>query len=159
MEAHEIARFPPILQLVALALLGGYVAVSVAGRVSRRLQWFWDDADEAKTVVHFVEYTLVPALMLAAAGTAVVLNWNARAPLDGGWTIGELSVGPLSLLLGAALMLLAKSAGRRIDTSDAASARAWIPLLLLLTGVGVLAFGAVALGRTVKSHRARGGRQ
>ena len=147
-------RFPPILQLVALGLLGIYVVTSVAARVVPSLDWLWDDARRARGGRHFVEYTLVPALVLAAAGTAVALNWNAAASLDGGWTLLELTLAPASLLLGGAMILLAKEAGARIDTSDALSSRAYVPLLLMLAGIGLIAFGAITLGRTVKRHRA-----
>ncbi len=153
MKTGEIAAFPPILQLVALGLLGIYVALSVAARLVPSLDWLWDNARRAKGGWHFTQYTLVPALVLAAAGTAVLLNWNAAAPLDGGWTTLELTLAPASLLLGGAVIFLAKEAGARIDTSDATSGRAFIPLLLMLAGIGLIAFGAITLGRTVKRHR------
>ena len=54
--------------------------------------------------------------------------------------------------MGAALIAFAQVVGRRIDTYDASSARSWVPLVLLLAGIGVLAFGAITLGRTVKRH-------
>jgi hypothetical protein len=150
MEAQELSRFPPILQLVGLGLLASYVALSVAGRLSRRLQWLWDDPDEAATLDHFVKYTLIPALLLVAVAAAIFVSWDPGAPLGGGWTLREFAVGPGSLALGAALIALAQGAGRRIDTYDASSARSWIPLVLMLAGIGSLAFGAVTLGRTVK---------
>jgi hypothetical protein len=146
--------FPPILQLVLLGLLALYVAVSVAARFAPGLRGLWDDPRKATGAGHVVQYTLLPALVLAVAAVTVYARWDSRAPLGGGWTLRELTLAPVALVLGLGLILLAKEAGERIDTSDASSGRAFIPLLLMLAGIGLLAFGAISLGRTVKRHRA-----
>ena len=153
MRPDEITAFPPVLQLALLGLLALYVAVSVLARVVPGLRPLWDSPRKAKGVLHVMKYTLLPALVLAVAAAAVYQRWDPSAPLDGGWTTRELTLGPAGVVLGFALILLAREAGDRIDTSDASSGRAFVPLLLMLTGIGFLAFGAITLGRTVKEHR------
>lgn len=78
---HELTRFPPILQLLGLALLGTYVLLSIVGRL-------WDR----------------PALILCVATAAV---GDPEAPLRGGWTARQLVLGPLAALAG--LLLVAES--------------------------------------------------
>jgi hypothetical protein len=150
----EITAFPPVLQLVLLGLLALFVAVSVAARFVPGLRQLWDNPRKAKGPAHVAEYTLLPALVLAVAAVAIYQRWDPHAPLDGGWTLRELTLGPAGVALGFALILLAREAGERIDTSDASSDRAFVPLLLMLAGIGLLAFGAITLGRTVKQQRA-----
>lgn len=152
MPSAEITRFPPILQLVALALLGGFVAVSVLGRLSARFRWLWRDVDEVHTREHLIEYTLVPALLFAGAVAAVVLEWDPGVPLGGGWSLRELTVGPTAAALGMIVLVLATAAGRHVDTSDASRARAWVPLALFVVGIALLAVGVLTLGRTVKRY-------
>jgi hypothetical protein len=143
--------FPPILQLVLLALLGTYVLVSVAARLSPALRGLWRDAEDVDGFEHVVGYTVVPALMLVAGVVTVVLGWDRNAPLDGGWTLAELTVGPISALLGVTLVVLAQLRGQR-ESSGTTGARAFLPLLLVLGGIGLIAFGAWTLGQTGKRH-------
>jgi hypothetical protein len=153
-KPDEITAFPPVLQLVLLGLLALFVVVSVAARLVPGLRHLWDSPRKAKGAAHVAKYTLLPALVLAVAAAAVYQRWDPHAPLDGGWTPRELTLGPAGVLLGFGLILLAREAGERIDTSDASSGRAFVPLLLMLAGIGFLAFGAITLGRTVKRHQA-----
>jgi hypothetical protein len=153
-RADEITAFPPVLQLVLLGLLALFVAVSVAARFVPGLRHLWNNPRKAKGSAHVAKYTLLPALVLAVAAVVVYQRWDPHAPLDGGWTLGELMLGPGGVLLGFAFILLARAAGDRIDTSDASSGRAFVPLLLMLAGIAFLAFGAITLGRTVKQHKA-----
>jgi hypothetical protein len=147
---HELARFPPVLQLAAVALLAGYVALSLLARLSPRFRWLWRDRAESRTTEHLFEYTIVPALVFAAAAAAVVLNWDATAPLDGGWSLRELTLGPAAALLGLAFVVGGQLAGRRAATADASRPGAWVPLVAILAGIALLAWGVTTLGRTVK---------
>jgi H+/Cl- antiporter ClcA len=100
--------------------------------------------------LHLLTYTIVPALMLMVAATAVYRSWDPGAPLDGGWSARQLTVGPGMALLGIIVILAGQVAGRANDLDDAARPRAWIPLVTILVGIALLAVGVTALGRTVK---------
>jgi hypothetical protein len=151
MAEHELTRFPPVLQIVALALLAGYVFLSVLGRWSRRFRrMLWADPAESRTPAHLFVYTLVPGLILAVAVAAVALNWDASAPLDGGWSVRQLTLGPVTAALGMIVIVVGKVAGQRIDTSDASAPGAWIPVASILLGIVLLAVGVTTFGRTVK---------
>jgi hypothetical protein len=147
---HELARFPPVLQLLALALLGGYVALSTFARVSPRHRWLFRDRADARSFEHLAEYTIVPTLVFVVAAAAVVLNWDPSAPLDGGWSLRELVLGPGAALLGGIVILAGQIAGRGAGTADASRPGAWIPLFAILAGIALLAYGVTTLGRTVK---------
>lgn len=149
MADHDIARFPPILQLVLLGLLAGYVLLSLLAR-TRRFRWLWHDRAESRTFEHLLEYTLVPALVLAVAVAGVALNWEQGAPLDGGWSLRELTVGPVTAGLGVIFIGAASVLRRRIDISDASTPGSWIPLVAILLGIALMAVGVTSLGRTVK---------
>jgi hypothetical protein len=145
---HDIARFPPILQLVLLGLLAGYVILSLLAR-TRRFRWLWDDPGESRSIDHFIEYTALPVLVLAVAAAAVAHNWEQGAPLDGGWSLRELTFGPVTAGLGFMFIGAASVLRRRLDTSDASTPGSWIPLVAILLGIALLAVGATSLGRTV----------
>ena len=147
---HEILRFPPVLQLALLALLAAYVALSLLSRAAPGFRWLWRDRADAGTGSHVFVYTVVPALMLAVAAAAVVLNWDPSAPLDGGWTLRELTLGPGAALLGLVVVIGGQLMGRRADLDDASRPGAWIPLVAILVGIALLAVGVTAIGRTVK---------
>jgi hypothetical protein len=147
---QEITRFPPVLQLVLLGLLAAYVALSVLARVVPGLGWLWRDRGEVRAATHVIEYTLVPALMLAAAAAAVFLNWDSAAPLDGGWTLGELTMGPGAALLGLVVIVAGQVMGRSANLEDASRPGAWIPLVATLVGIALLAVGVMTVGGTVK---------
>jgi hypothetical protein len=153
MGGDEIVRFPPILQLAGVGLLALYVALSLLGRVSPSFRWLFADADEAATRAHWMEYTIVPALLLAGAVGAVVVNWNPAAPLTGGWTVRELALGPGLALLGV-LFVAAASVAQRERESAVKPAPAWIPPLMMLIGLAALIVGVLILGRTVKRQEA-----
>lgn len=156
MTDHELTRFPPVLQLVALALLAAYVFLSILGRWSRRFRrMLWADPAESRTLAHLFVYTLVPGLILAVAVAAVALNWDASAPLDGGWSVRQLTLGPVTAALGMVVIVIGTLAGRRIDTSDASAPGAWIPLVSILLGIALLAVGVTTFGRTVKRMSSR----
>ena len=149
---HEISRFPPLLQVALLALLAGYVLLSVLARVSPRFSGLFDDPAEAHTAWHVVEYTLVPALVLAVAATAVVLRWDPGAPLGGGWSLRRWALGPVAALAGLLLVALASTVGRRggwLATPEG-QRWAWLPLVAMLAGMGLMAVGVVTLGRAVR---------
>ena len=147
---HELLRFPPVLQLAAVGLLAVYVAVSIAARVVPGLRWLWRDRADAKSGMHLFQYTLLPALVLAVAAAAVFVNWDPEAPLRGGWSTGELVIGPGAALLGLAIVVFGQIIGRDTDLQDASRPGAWIPLVSILVGIGLMAAGVMSLGRTVK---------
>ena len=147
---NEILRFPPVLQLALLALLAAYVLLSLLARASPRFRWLWRDRAESGGGAHVFVYTVVPALMLLVAGAAVYLNWNASAPLSGGWTARELALGPGAALLGLVVVIAGQLLGRGADLDDASRPAAWIPLVTILVGVALLAVGVTTMGRTVK---------
>jgi hypothetical protein len=149
MGGGEIARFPPILQLAGVGLLAFYVLLSLLGRVSPRFRWLWADADEARTTTHWMEYTIVPALLLAGAVWAVIKNWDPAAPLTGGWTVRQLALGPGLAVLGV-LLVAAASVAQRARESAVKPAPAWIPPVMMLIGLAALIVGVLTLGRTVK---------
>jgi hypothetical protein len=149
MGGDEIARFPPILQLAGVGLLAFYVVLSLLGRVSRRFDWLWADADEARTTTHWIEYTVVPALLLVGAAWAVIAKWNPAAPLTGGWTVRQLALGPGLAVLGIVLVAAA-SLAQRARESAVKPAPAWIPPVMMLIGLAALIVGVLTLGRTVK---------
>lgn len=152
----EIARFPPILQLVGVGLLGLYVLLSLLGRVSPRFRWLWADPDAARSMGHWLEYTVVPALLLVGAIAVVVVNWNPAAPLNGGWSAGQLALGPGLAILGF-ILVGAASLAQRARESALRPAPAWIPALMMLVGVAALAIGVLTLGRTVKATKSTQG--
>ena len=147
---HEILRFPPVLQLVLLGLLAAYVVISILARVAPGFGWLWRDRAGARDAAHLFTYTLVPALMLAVGTAAVVSRWDPAAPLDGGWTLRELTLGPGVALLGIVVILAGQVMGRGADLDDASRPGAWIPLVAILVGIALLAVGVTTLGRTVK---------
>jgi len=147
---HEILRFPPVLQLVLLGLLAAYVLVSLLARVAPGFGWLWRDRDEARGGAHLFVYTIVPALVLVVAAAAVYLNWEAAAPLSGGWTTRELTLGPGAALLGLVVIVAGQVLGRGAEHDDAERPAAWIPLVTILVGIALLAVGVTTLGRTVK---------
>ena len=149
MGGDEITRFPPILQLAGVGLLALYVVLSLLGRMSRRFDWLWADAEEARTTIHWMEYTVFPALLLVGAAWAVIAKWNPAAPLTGGWTVRQLALGPGLAVLGIVLVAAASLALRARETA-VNPAPAWIPPLMMLVGVAALVVGMLALGRTVK---------
>ena len=146
---HEVTRFPPVLQLVLLGLLAAYVLLSVLARAtgSRRL---WRDRGESRGFGHLLGYTIVPALMLVVAAEAVWRSWDPAAPLDGGWSVRQLLLGPGMALLGLLVIVAGQVAGRGTDLDDAARPGAWVPLVTILVGIALLAVGVTTLGRTVK---------
>jgi hypothetical protein len=152
---HELVRFPPVLQLLALGLLAAYVALSIAARAVPGLRWLWRDRADVKTGMHLFEYTLLPALILAVAAAAVVVNWDPDAPLDGGWRLEELVIGPGAALLGLVLVLAGQSMGKGAAGMDPSRPLAWMPLVVILAGIGVMAVGVTTLGKTVKRAEPR----
>jgi hypothetical protein len=152
---HELTRFPPVLQLVALGLLAFYVLLSILGRLSDRFEWMWDRPDEVRSLGHVLSYTVTPALMLFAAGAWVVLGWKPEAPLTGGWTVRQLTLGPLAALAGLVLVALATTVQRRGGFVAADPGRAWFPLVALLVGMALMAVGIMTFGRTVKQAKQR----
>lgn len=138
-----------MLQLVLLGLLAAYVLLSVLARVtgSRRL---WRDRGESGGFWHLLGYTIVPALMLAVAAEAVYRSWDPAAPLDGGWSLRQLLLGPGMALLGLLVIVAGQVAGRATDLDDATRPGAWVPLVTILVGIALLAVGVTTLGRTVK---------
>jgi hypothetical protein len=131
------------------------VLISLLGRVSPRFHWLWADPREARTTSHWIEYTILPALLLAGAAAAVVLRWNPAAPMMGGWSIRQLVVGPGLALLGV-LLVAAASVAQRARESAVRPAPAWIPAVMMLLGLAALIVGVLALGRTVKSFKRKG---
>lgn len=156
---HELTRFPPILQVLGLILLGTYVSSSIVGRLSDRFEWMWDSPRDVHKPLHVLEYTIVPALMFCVAAAAVVYNWNPGAPWSGGWTVGQLVLGPVAALVGLLLVALATTVNRRrgASASDPSQPLAWVPFVALLVGMGLMASGIFSLGRTLKRNPAPAG--
>ena len=147
---HEILRFPPVLQLLLLALLAAYVLLSVFARVAGGFGGLWRDRDEARGGAHLFTYTIVPALMLLVAAAAVYRSWDPAAPLDGGWSTRELVLGPGAALLGLGVIVAGQVLGRGADLADASRPGAWVPLAAIVVGIALLAVGVTTVGRTVK---------
>jgi hypothetical protein len=154
LSSEEIARFPPILQIVGLVLLSVYVLVSIVGRLSPRFRWVWRDPRKRHRLGHVVEYTLIPAFVLAAASVAVVYNWDYRIPLSGGWAVTDLALGPGAALLGGFMIVAASALGRDVDEMDRAALRSWLPFLLVIAGIALMATGIFRFGRIVKQKPA-----
>lgn len=133
-----------------MALLAVYVALSLLARSSRRFRWLWRDPDEAPTGEHFFVYTLVPLLVFAAAAAAVVSHWDPSVPLHGGWSLRELVLGPTAAFFGLVLVVGGQLAGRGSETADASRPSSWLPLVAILAGIALLAYGVTTFGRTVK---------
>ncbi len=150
MTVHEITRFPPILQIVGLVLLSGYVLVSIVGRLSPRFRWLWRDPRKRNRFGHVVQYTLIPAAILAAASVAVVYNWDYRVPLDGGWAASDLVFGPGAALLGGLLIVAATPLGRDGDEKDPTTLRSWLPFILVIGGLALMSLGVFRFGKVVK---------
>ena len=146
---QEITSFPPIVQLLCVGLLSIYVFVSIVGRLSPRFRWMWRDPRKRKRLGHVVEYTLIPAVVLAVAGTAVVYNWDYRVPLDGGWSAADVAFGPGAALLGGLLIVAAGLLGRDVDEMDPKALRSWLPFLMVVAGVTLMAVGVFRAGRVV----------
>jgi hypothetical protein len=152
---HELTRFPPILQLVALGLLAAYVLLSILGRLSDSFEWMWDRPDDVRSLGHLLSYTVTPALMLFAAAAWVYLGWKPEAPLTGGWSVRQLILGPLAALAGLLLVALATTVQRRGGFVAANPGRAWIPFVALLVGMALMAMGIMTFGRIVKQAKQR----
>ena len=150
MGPDGIARFPPVLQIAAVGVLAVYVLLSLLGRVSPRFHWLWADADEARTTTHWIEYTVLPAIMLVGATVGVVVNWNPAAPLLGGWTVRQLLLGPALAFIGVLLAAAASVAQRARDTA-VSPAPAWIPAVMMLAGLAALVVGVLSFGGTMKA--------
>ena len=73
-------------------------------------------------------------------------------PRGGGWTTSELVLAPAALVLSSFAIGAASFLGARIDTENTADPRAFLPLLLVVVGVALMAFGIFRLSRTVKAH-------
>ena len=147
---HEILRFPPVLQVAAVALLAAYVLLSIFARVLPGLGWLWRDRDEVRSATHLFEYTIVPALVLAGAAAAVVLHWDPAASFDGGWTVRELVLGPGLALAGLVVIIAGQVMGKGADLGDASRPGAWMPLVAVLVGIALLAAGVTSTSRTLK---------
>jgi hypothetical protein len=154
LAAHEVTRFPPIVQIVGLGLLAVYVLMSIVGRLSPRFRWLWRDPRKRNRFGHIVEYTLIPAAVLAAASVAVVYNWDYRVPLSGGWTTTDLILGPGAALLGLLLIVSATPLGRDADEKDATDLRSWLPFILVIAGIALMSVGIFRFGRAVKQKPA-----
>jgi hypothetical protein len=146
---HELTRFPPVLQLLALGLLAAYVLASVVGRLSDSFDWLWDEPEAVRSPAHVVQYTVLPACVLFAAAVAVYLNWDPGASLTGGWSIRQLTLGPIAALLGIVLVALASTIRKR-GGWVASGGSPWVLFLALVVGMALMAVGIFSLGRTMK---------
>ncbi len=144
---EDITRFPPIVQLLCVGLLSVYVLLSIIGRLSPHFRWMWRDPRKRHRLGHVLEYTLLPAAVLAVAATALVYNWDYRVPLDGGWMPADLILGPGAVLLGGLLIVTASILGRDADEMDPKALRSWLPFILVIIGIAVLAVGVFRVGR------------
>src|SRR5262245_60484153 len=103
MDPDGLTRFPPILQIAGVSVLAAYVLLSLLGRVSPMFRWLWADPREARTATHWIEYTILPALLLVGSTLAVVANWDPMAPWLGGWSVRQLLLGPALAGVGVVL--------------------------------------------------------
>ena len=154
MTPDEITRFPPIVQIAGVVLLSGYVLVSIAGRLSPRFRWLWRDPRKRHRLGHIIEYTLIPAAVLAAATAVIVYNWDYRVPLRGGWSITDLVLGPGAAFLGGLLIVAATYLGRDADERDPTAFRSWLPVILVIAGIALMAVGIFRFSRIVKQKPA-----
>jgi len=154
LSSEEIARFPPIVQIACLVLLSIYVFVSIVGRMSPRFRWMWRDPRKRHRLSHVIQYTLIPSFVLAAVSAVVAYNWDYRVPLSGGWAMADLMLGPGAALVGGLLIVAATALGRDVDEKDPAALRSWLPFILVIAGIALMAAGVFRFGRVVKQRSA-----
>ena len=142
-----LASVPPLIQVLFLVALGSYVVISVAARIHPALgAHVWDPERQPGSREHFYQYTMVPALVFVAAIAVVVTGWDESRPWLGGWSRSK-TFGVIGLASYAfAAVIGGTIAGKKIDLSDARKLSAWLPLLLILSGVGALAGAVLLLG-------------
>lgn len=137
--------FPPVLQLLALAVLGIYVILSILGRVLPFMKGIWRDPHLIDDRSHVTRYTLIPLLIFAGLAIAISARWDPSVPWHGGWPLEELLPGPGMLAASLLLVVAGNILAGRIDTSNARRVTSWIPIILVLSGIGLLIMGLIRL--------------
>ena len=150
LPAEGVTRFPPIVQVGGLVVLSFYVLVSIVGRLSPRFRWMWRDPWKRNRLGHIFEYTMIPGAILAVAVVIVAHNWDYRVPMSGGWAAIDLVLGPGAALLGGLLAVAGSFLGRDADEADPGALRSWLPFLLVVAGIVLMAVGIVHSTRVVK---------
>lgn len=134
-----IDQAPPLIQVLLLAGLGAYVAVSIAARLVPAFgARVWDPHRRPSSGSHLVEYTVIPAIVFIAATAVVLSEWDSARPWLGSWTVAQtiVRVGLSFYALGA--IILASILNRRMDTSDARRASSWLPFGLVVSAIGAI---------------------
>lgn len=139
-----LADVPPGLQLLVVAGLSLYTAVSWACRLFPSLHWLWSHPD-AHTRSHFIEYTAIPTLVFVGAAVTVWQGWGPGLPLYGSWAPSRFWGVVGTFCGGLVSALTAQYLARRTDLSDARRLTSWIPLLLTLTGIGLVLTSALII--------------
>ncbi|MBW3670292.1 MAG: hypothetical protein KY432_01325 [Acidobacteria bacterium] len=142
---EQISSFPPVLQLLALTVLGLYVVVSVLGRLVPAMHFVWRDPHLIRDRAHVATYTLMPLLVFAGLAIAVSAHWDPSIPWHGGWPIEDLVTGPGLLITSLTLIVLSQVLGKMIDISDARRLTSWIPLLLMVSAIAMMVVGVLTL--------------
>jgi len=134
---------PPILQVLALGALSAYVLVTLTGRMAPAIgRRIFAPGVDFRAVDHIIEYTVVPALVLAGAVAVVVTSWDASRSWFGDWAPWRVAVAAGLVAYAFAAVMAGTALSRRMDLSDATRMLSWVPLLLLVTGIGAV-IGAV----------------
>lgn len=143
MNEADVGALPPLLQVILASALSGFAALSVAARLLPSLAWVWREPPEERGLEHLVEYTLVPCLVAVACTSYVAWRWDASSPWLGTWSLAAVIVTLAGVSGGLVLVGAGAAIGKRWDTSDAASARAWAPFVLVLAGIASCAAGVL----------------
>lgn len=142
---NQITAFPPILQLLAVFLLGIYVVISILGRIVPSMHFVWRDPHLIRDRAHVAKYTLTPLLVFAGLAIVVSASWDPSIPWHGGWPIEELVTGPGLIIASLVLMIVAQLFAKRMDISDARRWQSWIPLVLFILALSSMITGIFRL--------------
>ncbi len=141
--AQLLREVPPFLQVTLLVLIGMFAALSLASRFSPALSKIWDaDELDRKGTGHLVQYTIIPFAVFLAGLAVVVMHWQPR-PWLGGWSALKAIASTALVVLGIAAATLGRYLLRVWDISSAQRLRSWIPLVLMLSGIGAMVGGGI----------------
>lgn len=137
MSSLPVWQLPPVLQVAIIA----FTALSIAARFLPSLEWLWNEPRAERGLEHVVQYTVVPALVTIAWTTGVVWTWDGSRPWCGTWSVAAVVIAFVGVGGGFTSMITGATLGKRWDLSDASNPRSFVPLSLILGGMGLLAAG------------------
>lgn len=127
-----MADVPPALQLLIVAGLALYTAVSWGARLIPSWSWLWSHPN-AHTRGHFIDYTAIPTLVFVGAAVAVWQGWDPALPLYGSWAPLRFWGVVGTFCGGMASVVTARHMANTTDLSDASRLTSWIPLVLAVS--------------------------